>query len=137
YPVFEHMIDGASDCVCRSHEGLCGTKASFHTPIKRAQRTVRAADRLRCHTEGLRGTVAILHGAALEDLATGDIILWREAQPRAKVLLIGPLAHIRANLGEDRLRNGITDAVDGDEVDTRNTEDVRPRVDLRGVLTVR
>jgi hypothetical protein len=53
------------------------------------------------------------------------------------VLLVGPLAHISANLCEDGLRDRITDTVDGDEVDTRNTEDMRTGVDRGSVLTVR
>jgi hypothetical protein len=64
-------------------------------------------------------------------------MLGRAASPGAKGLLVGPLAHIGANLSEDGLRARITDPVDGTEVDPRNTEEMRTGVDLRGILTGR
>ena len=117
-PIFEHVIHGAGDLVRGGHEGLCGTKSSFHAPIEGAQRTVRAADRLRGHAEGLRGTVAILDRAALEDLAAGDVIFGSQAQPGAEVFVIGPRAHVGADLCEDGLRQGIAHAMHRHEVHT-------------------
>jgi hypothetical protein len=51
--------------------------------------------------------VRFVHGATFEDLAAGDVMLWREAEPGADVFVIGPLAHIGANLSQNGLRKGI------------------------------
>ena len=53
------------------------------------------------------------------------------------MFVIGPLAHVRADLGEDGLGKGIADAVHGHEVHPGDAEDMGTGVDRRGILTVR
>jgi hypothetical protein len=86
--------------------------------------------------EGLRGTVAMLQGATFQHLATGEVMLGSQAQPGAEVFLIGPPAPSSANLGEDGWRDGITDGVDGDEVDPRHTQDRHTGVYLQKSMRV-
>ena len=137
-PLFAHVIHGASDLVRRGHQGLCGTKSSFQAPIEGAKRTVRAADRRRRHAAGWRGTVAMLHGAALEPCAAGEVMLGGHAQPGAAGCVIRPLAPIRADLAATHgLRQRSAEAVPGHEVHPGDAEDVRAGVDRRGVLAVR
>ena len=137
YPGREHVLDGASDLVGRGDQRWGRPKPAFHAPRECATRPGRAAHRLRRHAEGLGGTVAIVPRAALEHLATGEIILGRAAQAGAQGLRVGPLAPISAKLCEAGLRDTSTDTVDGAEGDTRNTEERRPGVALRGGLTGR
>lgn len=135
--MLEHVLPGPGALVCRGHQGLGGAKPPLQAPVKGSKRAGAADDRLGRHAEGLCGTVTMLHGAALEHLATGDVMLGSEAQPRAEVLVIGPLAHVRADLGSDGLRPGIAHAVHGHERHTGNAQEMSAGVPFGGILAVR
>lgn len=137
HPMFEHVIHGPGDLVCGGDQGLCGPKPSFQAPLERAKRAVRADDRLGGHAEGLRGTVAMLHGAALQHLATGEVIFGSQASPGAEVFVIRPLTHVGADRGPYGLRKGIAHAVHGYEIHTSEAQDMGAGVPLRGILAVR
>ena len=52
------------------------------------------------------------------------------------MFVIGPLAHVSTDLGEDGLGKGIAEAVHGHEVHPGNPEDRGTGVDRRGILAV-
>src|SRR5437870_1849914 len=84
-PVFEHVIHGTGNLMRRSHERLGWTQSPFQPSVEGPKRAVSTDDRLGSHAEGLGGTVAILHSAALQHLAASDVILGHEAKPGAEV----------------------------------------------------
>ena len=86
---------------------------------------------------GLGGTVPMLHGPAPAHCATGDGIRRGQPSPGAKVCVIGPRAHVGANLSQNRLRHGIAHPMDGHEVHARDAEEVGTGVALGSVLAVR
>jgi hypothetical protein len=118
-------------------QGLGGATPPLQAPGHGPQRAGGADDRRGCHAAGWGGTVAILHCAALEDRAAGAVILGRQAQPGAEVLVSGPLAHVRTDLGSEGLRQGLAHAVDGHEVYTGDAQDMGAGVARRGLLAVR
>src|SRR3989449_8531414 len=135
--VFKHVIDGTGSLMRRRHERLGWPQSPFQPSVEGPKRAVGTDDCVCRHAEGLGGTGAIFHRAALEDLAAGEVMLGSQTQPGAAVFVIGPLVHVCADLRENGLGKGITDPVHGHEVHPRDAEDMGARVDLRGVLTRR
>ena len=135
--VFEHVIDGTGDLMRRRHERLGWPKSPLQPSVEGPKRAVGTDDGLRRHAEGLGGTVAIFHGAALPYLAARDVMLGGEASPGAAVVVVWPLVHVGAHLRQHGRRPGIADAVHGHEVHPGDAEDVRAGVDRRGILTLR
>src|SRR5215831_16439320 len=84
--IFEHVIDGTGYLMRRRHECLGWPKAPFQPSVEGPKRAVGTDDRLRRHTEGLGGAVAIFHRAALEDLAAGDVIFGARPSQEQKCL---------------------------------------------------
>ena len=135
--VFAPVVPSAGDLVRGGHECLGGATSAFHAPRKGAKRTVGAPNGLCSHPESWGGPVAIFHGTAFEALAAGEGIRGGEAEPGATGFVIGPRVPIGANLGQQRLRQGRAEPMDGHEVHARDAEEVRAGVPLRGVFTVR
>jgi len=130
--------DGARDLLRRGPQGLGGAPPPWQVPGKGPQRAGGADDRRGRQTAGVGGTGAMRHRAALEDLATGEVLPGSQAQPGAAVGGIGPLAPGGTDRGSQGLRQGIAPAVDGHESATGDAQERgAARSARRGLLAVR
>src|SRR5512133_3470808 len=88
--LFEHVIESPGDFVSGSHDGLLGTGLALHTPVEGPEDTVRAAaDRLGGQPESLAGAIVGFERPAAQHLAARDVIVRRQSQPGAEVLVAG------------------------------------------------
>ena len=102
--MFEHMIENPRQLMRGGRDRLRGPFAGPHAPIITAQGRLGAPQGLGRQAQGLRRAAVAFEGLAAQHLAPRDVVMGSQAQPRGKVLLGGPLAHIRADFRHEDLR---------------------------------
>src|SRR6266852_8120228 len=111
--MFEDMIEHTRQLVRGGRNRRRRPFAGSQPAIITAQGRLRAPQRLRRQAQRLRRTAVAFEGLAAQHLAPRDVIMGSQAQPRGKVLLRGPLAHIGADLRQEHLRTARLQAVGG------------------------
>ena len=95
--VLKHGIDDAGQLV-----GGGGIGAGFYAAEKGTEIRI-AMGEGSGESKGLGSAILRLLGAGFDDLATGDVIVGTDREPRGKELDRFPLGHIEADFGEDGL----------------------------------
>ena len=101
--VSEHGIDDTSEFVGGSGDGGRGIGTCSDAAEEGAEIRIAVGEGSGSQTESLSGSILRLFGAGFDDLATGDVIVGTDREPRGKVLDRFPLGHIEADFGEDGL----------------------------------
>jgi len=135
-PVLEHVVNDTGDFMGGGDGGRFGAEGSAFAAVVGAKGRLTFGAGLSGLAEGLAGAVVVFEGAGSEDLAAGDIVMGGQAEPGAEVFDGGELVHIGAGFGGDGLGDGLTDAIDGDEVDAGEAEEVGADVEVGLVLGI-
>src|SRR5262245_32982119 len=126
----EHAIDQDGQLV--GHGGDRFRRAEFVSEATKLGTEITLAAKQGGGGNSQGGCRAIDHpsSASADHLPAGDPVIWRQAQPRGKVMLILPAGHIEADLADDGLRDAHVDAVDAREVDAGDPVQLSPQVKL-------
>ena len=80
----EHVVEDAGNFVRRGNDGFRGGTARTPGSVKSAKDGMGSRTGLGGLSEGLTGAVVDLHHAGAQHLATGNVIVGSQAEPRAK-----------------------------------------------------
>src|SRR5258708_15118192 len=120
--MLEHLVNDPGQLVGGGDDRLLDAQAGPHSTEEGAQGTLAAADGLGRDPQDLPGPVVIFERAATHDLAAGYVVMRGQPKPGAEVLVGGPFAHVRADLGQQLL-----DAADVQPVDLRQIDPGQPK----------
>ena len=101
--VLEHSVDDAGQLVGGGGDGGRGIGAGFYAAEKGTEIRIAVGEGSGGESKGLGSAILRLLGAGFDDLATGDVIVGTDREPRGKELDRFPLGHIEADFGEDGL----------------------------------
>ena len=132
--MFEDMVKNPCQLVRGGRNRLRRPFAGAHAPIITAQGGLGAPQGLGRQAQGLRRAAVAFEGLAAQHLAPRDVVVGCQAQPRGKLLLGGPLAHIRADFRQEDLGTAGLQALHGRQIKAQNPIQAGPHVEGRRIL---
>ncbi len=119
---FEHGVKDTGDFVGGGNKGLRLTEAWFEPAVESAELSFGADIGCGSMDDSLSGAVVVVEAMAGDDFATGNLVVGRETQPRAKALAVVELMEITADLGQDGLGEGCADTGDFEQIYTGDAQ---------------
>jgi len=102
------------------HHCLGRAEAALEAAVECPEGAIRPDDRSRRLSESLPSPVVGLERAAANDFPSSDVVVRRQPEPGAEMLLVWELGHISANLCNNGLGERSADTMNSDDVNACN-----------------
>ncbi len=137
--ILQHPVHHTRNRIGRRHRRLRWPQPGPQPPVEHSKRAICLFHRLRCHPECLPSPILRFQGLIVQYLPTRNLMLGRQSQPRAIMLLGRELAHVRPTFQYHRLRQRYPHSIH--QADIHPADAFQVRTDFRtlriAILTVR